>query len=87
MVVADLAQELQHLRLDRHVERGGRLVGDQQLRLERQAHGDHRPLLHAARELVRIFARALLRLAQMDAREQLDRAGPRRRPCAPRWIT
>ncbi len=81
--VADLAQEVQHLGLDRDVERGGRLVGDQQLRLERETHGDHRPLLHAARELVRILAGALLRLAQMDVREQLHRARPRRRPCAP----
>ena len=32
----------QDLRLDRHVERGGRLVGDQQRRLARQRHRDHR---------------------------------------------
>ena len=54
--VADLAQQREHLRLHRHVERGRRLVGDQQLGLERQAHRDHRPLLHAAGELVRVVA-------------------------------
>ena len=82
MAVADLAQQLQHLRLDGDVERGGRLVGDQQLGLERQAHGDHRALLHAARELVRILARPLLGLAQMYAPQQVDRLGLRRLPTA-----
>ena len=33
----EVAQQLQDLRLDRHVERGGRLVGDQELRPHRPA--------------------------------------------------
>ena len=49
--------QVEDLRLDRHVQRGGRLVGDQQLRLAGQRHGDHRALPHAAGQLVRIFAR------------------------------
>ena len=56
--VADLAQQLQHLGLHGDVERRRRLVGDEQFRLQRQPHGDHGALLHAAGELVRIFARA-----------------------------
>jgi hypothetical protein len=42
---ADLAlqrlQELEDLRLDGDVERGRRLVGDQQVRLVGERHGDH----------------------------------------------
>ena len=34
---ADVGDQFEHLRLDRHVERGGRLVGDQQLRPEASA--------------------------------------------------
>ena len=78
--VADLAQQIEHLGLDRDVERRGRLVGDQQLGAERQAHRDHRPLLHAARELVRVLPRPLLGRAQMYAPEQVDRLGLRRLP-------
>ena len=59
IAVPSLLLELQHqvedLRLDGDVERGGRLVGDQHLRIAGQRHGDHHALAHAARELVRIF--------------------------------
>ena len=37
-------EHLDHLRLDRHVERSRRLVGDQELRLVRDRHRDHRAL-------------------------------------------
>ena len=46
--------QLEDLRLDRHVERGRRLVGDQQRRVARERHRDHHALPHAARELVRV---------------------------------
>ena len=49
-------QQLEDLALDRHVERGRRLVGDQQLGLAGQRHRDHHALLLAARHLVRIAA-------------------------------
>ena len=48
---------VEDLRLDRHVERGRRLVGDQQLGRARQRHRDHHALAHAAGELVRVRAR------------------------------
>ena len=49
-----VAQQVEDLRLDRHVERGDRLVGHDQLRLEREraGHADALPL--AAGELVRV---------------------------------
>ena len=68
--------QLEDLRLDGHVERGRRLVGDQQLRVVGQRHRDHRALAHAARELVRVGVGALARLRDADQREHLDRAVP-----------
>ncbi len=46
-------QQLENLRLNGHVESRGGLVGDEQLRVAGERHGDHHPLLHAAGELVR----------------------------------
>ena len=54
--LVDTAQQVEDLPLHGDVERGRRLVGDVQLRLAHQPHGDHRPLLHAAGQLVRIGA-------------------------------
>ena len=48
-----VAQQVQVLRLDREVEAGGRLVGDQQPRLAGDADGADDALAHAARHLVR----------------------------------
>ena len=53
-----LVHELENLRLNRDIERGRRLVGDQHLRIARQRHRDHHALAHAARKLVRIIARS-----------------------------
>ena len=53
-------EQVEDLRLDRDVERGGRLVGDQQRRVAGERHGDRRALAHAAGELVRILRRAAL---------------------------
>ena len=59
-------EQLEHLNLDRHVERGRRLVAEDQLRLAGQGDRDHDPLAHAAGELVRVGARAARRVG--DAR-------------------
>ena len=52
----DLVQQLQDLRLDRHVERRDRLVGDQQLRLEHQCPSDADALALPTGKFVRIAA-------------------------------
>ena len=52
----DLGEQPEDLRLDGDVERRGRLVGDEHLRVHRQGGGDHHPLAHAAGELMRIVA-------------------------------
>ena len=49
-----LAHQVEDLRLDGDVERRRRLVGDQQLGLGGQRHGDHHPLRLPARQLVRV---------------------------------
>ena len=73
-LVAQLADALEDLRLDRHVERGGRLVGDQHARVAREGQRDHHALAHAARELERVGVDALARPRDADPLEQLDRA-------------
>ena len=72
-VSLQFAHQVEDLRLDGHVERGGRLVGDQHLGVARQRHGDHHALAHAARKLMRIGVRAPLRLRDVHAAQHLDR--------------
>ena len=54
-LVLQLLEQLQHLGLHGDVERGGRLVGDDDVGLHRERHGDHHPLALAAGELVRVL--------------------------------
>ena len=79
----EAAQQVEDLRLDRHVERGRRLVGDQQLRLAGERHRDHRALAHAARKLVRVGIGALPGRGDADRFEQPDRLALRRAPVPP----
>ena len=67
-------QQPEDLRLHGHVERGRRLVGDQQLRPagERERHRD--PLRHAARQLIRAQRSDALGVGQLDEPQQLERA-------------
>ena len=66
-----VAQQLQDLRLDRHVERRRRLVGDQQGGAADQRHGDHRALAQAARKLERIHVVGAPRVGKADKPEHL----------------
>ena len=74
-----VAQQVEDLRLDRDVERGRRLVGDQHLRLGRERDGDHHALLLATRHLERIVVDAPLGLRDADLGQPLDRPRPRGR--------
>ena len=49
-----LADHRQHVLLHHHVERRGRFVGDDELRLTHRGQGDRHPLAHPAGQLVRI---------------------------------
>ncbi|MNV56998.1 hypothetical protein D3C71_1493080 [compost metagenome] len=52
------AQQIQNLRLDGHIQRGGGFVCNQQARVAGNGHGDHHALVHAARHLVRVVVQA-----------------------------
>jgi hypothetical protein len=67
-------QQIENLRLDRHVEGRCRLVGDQQLRPAGERHRDHRALAHAAGKLVREGVDAPLRISDADLIEQFEHA-------------
>ena len=59
-------------RLDRNVERGRRLVGDQKSGIADHRDRDHDALLHPARKLVRIFVITLFRLRDPELAEKVD---------------
>ena len=59
-------QQLQDLGLDGDVEGRGRLVGDQEVRLVGERHGDHDPLALTAGELVREGRKALFRIVDAN---------------------
>ena len=63
-------QQFQNLRLNRHVQRGGRFVRHEQFRLARQRHRNHHPLLHAAGHLERIIFDARFRRRNADQFQQ-----------------
>ena len=72
--LAEVAHQVEDLGLDRDVERGRRLVGDEQLRLAGEGHRDHHPLGHAARHLVRERLEPPLRVGDADHLQQLEGA-------------
>jgi hypothetical protein len=70
----DRAQQVEDLRLRGDVQRGRRLVRDQQARVAGECRRDHRPLAEPAGELERVFIDAALRLRDADALQHLDAA-------------
>ena len=69
-----LAQQVEDLRLHRDIERGGRLVGDQQIRLAGERHRDHDALTHATGHLMRVFVEAAFRRGDAHALQSGDGA-------------
>ena len=63
--VLQVLQQPEHLRLHHHVERGRRLVGDDDLRVAGERHRDHHALLLATGELVRVVVGASRREAHL----------------------
>ena len=68
-----ILQQFQDLGLDRHVEGGGRLVRDQQVRLVGERHRDHDALALTAGQLVRICRQPLFRFRQTHQPQQFQR--------------
>ncbi len=73
-LLLQLQQQLDDLRLDGHVQRRGRLIGNQQLWLTGNRHGDHHALAHPAGELVRVDVQTRGRIGNTDLLQQVDRA-------------
>jgi hypothetical protein len=71
-------EQLEDLRLHGHVEGRGGLVREQEPWRAGQGHGDRHPLAHAARQPVRVLARAGRGSRDADRVEELDRAAPGR---------
>ena len=67
----ELAKQLEDLRLDGDVERGRRLVTDQQRRLAGQCDGDQRALAHPAGQLVRVLLEAAARVGDPAPAQQV----------------
>ena len=68
-----LGQQHQDLRLDGDVERRRRLVGDQDVGVVGERHGDHHALALAARHFVRIGFHPPLGIGNMHQPQQLER--------------
>ncbi len=71
-----LGDQPQDVQLNRDIERGRRLVGDDEARTAGECHGDEHALAHAAGQLMRIAVEHLLGLAQMGGGEHGRRAAP-----------
>ncbi|KAG1205234.1 hypothetical protein G6F35_011769 [Rhizopus arrhizus] len=67
----DVTQQVQQFGLYRHVQRGGRFVGDQQFGAAHQRHGDHHALAQAARQFERVLLHAVLRVRDADPAQQV----------------
>ena len=67
----ELADDVEHLRDELRVERGGDLVEQQQVRLHRERPHDRHPLLLAARQPVRHVARLRAEAEPLEQRQRL----------------
>ena len=72
MFALQFLDQRQNLRLGGDIERGGRLIGDEDRRLQNQRHRDHRALALTAGDLVRIGAQDPLRIGETDFLEQRE---------------
>ena len=70
-VALEVLHQAHDLRLDGDVEGGRGLVGDEDLRVADQRHGDDHALAHAAAELERVLVYALLRTGNADLAQHL----------------
>ncbi|MNV50839.1 hypothetical protein D3C71_1428670 [compost metagenome] len=65
-------QQFDDLRLNGHVERGGRFIGNQQLWSAGNRHGDHHALAHPTRKLVRINVETRSRVGDTYLGQQIN---------------
>ncbi len=72
-----LLDELEDLRLDRHIKTRRWLVGDEERRTDAERQANHHPLTHAAAQLVGIAPRDPRRAGDAHAPEHVNRLLPR----------
>ena len=72
LLALQLADQIQNLRLDGHIQGGGRLVADQDLRTAGHGDGDDHALAHAAGKLMRILIIAALRIGDTHQLQHVD---------------
>ena len=72
--ILEVAQQVEDLRLNGHVERRGGLIGDDELGAACKRHGDHDALAHTAGELVREHLVDALAVGDADHLKELDGA-------------
>ncbi len=73
MHVAQFPDQFQHLGLGGHIQRCGRLIGDQQFRAHRQRHRDHHALALPAGKLMRVAFQDAVGFGQMHCLDQTPR--------------
>ena len=69
--IAQFPDQVSDLRFQRHIQGRGWLIGDEERWVGLQRQGDHNPLAHAARELVRVILNTLRRVRDTDPVEHL----------------
>ncbi len=72
-VGAQFGEQRHDLGLHCHIERGRRLVGYEEARAAGESHGNHHPLAHAARQLVRIVAITGFRVGNAHPVQHVER--------------
>ena len=70
---AQFFNQFEDLRLNGHVQRRRRFIGDQHFRVTCQGDGDHHPLAHSAGKLVRVVVQAARRIGNADKLQQFSR--------------
>ncbi len=76
------AQQFQYLRLDRHIKRRRRLVGDQDVGFVGKRHGDHDALPLAAGQFMRVTVNAAGGIGNADQFQEFQHAAAGRFPAA-----
>ncbi|GDX02970.1 hypothetical protein ExPUPEC61_00550 [Escherichia coli] len=74
LFLLQLQQQFDDLRLDGHVQRSGRFIGNQQFWSTGNRHGDHHALAHAAGKLMRVNIQTRCRIGNTDQIQQVNRS-------------
>ena len=74
MIAPQSSHKIEDLGLHGDIKCSRRLIGDEECRIAGQRHGDHRPLAHTTRKLMRIAVKRLARIRNINLGEKLGGA-------------